>query len=147
MLAVRSAASGSGGWNFYAFQLATSALLLWVALGLAAGILTGVYHGVLGAAAGDPYCATLRTGTLTLAALLLAGAGCRPRFSHLGQLVYPLMLLGAYRLLVIDLHHDRKVALFLSLLLYGASLMLIPRLRRPSTGQHRFAVITHSDAG
>ncbi len=145
LLAVRTAASGGGGRDFYAFQLATSSLLLWVALGLAAGILTGVYHGVLGAAAGDPYCATMRTGTLTLAALLLAWTGSRPRFTHLGQLVYPLMLLGAYRLLAIDLHHDHKVALFLSLLLYGAALMLIPRLRRPKTGEHRFAVITNSD--
>jgi hypothetical protein len=40
------------------------------------------------------------------------------------------MLLGAYRLVAVDMHQDRKVALFLSLLLYGAALMAIPRLRR-----------------
>ena len=67
---------------------------------------------------------------MTGAAVLLAFAGSRPNFSHLAQLVYPLMLLGAYRLVAVDMHQDRKVALFLSLLLYGAALMAIPRLRR-----------------
>jgi hypothetical protein len=45
-------------------------------------------------------------------------------------MVYPLMVLGAYRMIAHDMHHDRKAALFLSLLLYGAALMAIPRLRR-----------------
>ena len=40
------------------------------------------------------------------------------------------MLLGGYRLLTDDLHQDRKTALFLSLLLYGAALIALPRLRR-----------------
>jgi hypothetical protein len=35
-------------------------------------------------------------------------------------------------LLAHDMHQDRKTALFLSLLLYGAALMAIPRLRRTS---------------
>ena len=38
------------------------------------------------------------------------------------------MIAGAYRLVMEDLHQDRKAALFLSLLLYGAALMLLPRL-------------------
>jgi hypothetical protein len=37
------------------------------------------------------------------------------------------MIAGAYRLVVEDLHQDRKAALFLSLLLYGAALMALPR--------------------
>ena len=41
-----------------------------------------------------------------------------------------MMLLGAYRLLVLDLHQDRKAALFLSLLVYGGALMLLPLLAR-----------------
>jgi hypothetical protein len=130
LLAMRSAPSFGGGWNFYAFELAVSALLVWVVSGLTAAGLTGVYHGLFGAAAGDHYCATLRTGAVTGMALLLAWAGTRSRFSHLTQLVYPLMLLGAYRLVADDMHQEQKTALFLSLLLYGAALMAIPRLRR-----------------
>ena len=93
--------------------------------------LTGICHGLFGVAAGNPYCATLRTGAVTAAAVLLALAGSRPYFSDLAQLVYPLMLLGAYRLVADDMRQDRKAVLFLSLLLYGAALMAIPRLRRP----------------
>jgi hypothetical protein len=119
-----------GGWNFRALRLAVAAVLVWVLLGLSAGGLTGIYHGLFGGAAGDPYCATLRTGAVTAAAVLLALAGSRPYFSDLAQLVYPLMLLGAYRLVADDMHQDRKTVLFLSLLFYGAALMAIPRLRR-----------------
>ena len=118
------------GWNFRALRVAVAAVLVWLVLGLSAGGLTGIYHGLFGFEAGNPYCATLRTGAVTAAAVLLALAGSRPYFSDLAQLVYPLMLLGAYRLVADDMHQDRKAVLFLSLLLYGAALMAIPRLRR-----------------
>ena len=48
--------------------------------------------------------------------LLLAAIGTQAKFRDFAQLVYPLMLLGAYRLLSDDLRQDRKTALFLSLL-------------------------------
>ena len=130
LLAVRSAPSIGGGWNFHALRLAIAAILVWEVLGLSAGGLTTFYRSLVGATAGDPYCATIRTGAVTGAALLLAFAGSRHNFRDFAQMVYPLMLLGAYRLLAVDMHQDRKVALFLSLLLYGAALMAIPRLRR-----------------
>jgi hypothetical protein len=123
-------APAHGGWNFQALRLVLASLLVWLTLGVTAGGLTGIYHGTFGAAAGDPYCATLRTAAVTGIALLLAWAGSHPKLRHLAPLVYPLMLLGAYRLLADDLHQDRKTTLFLSLLLYGAALMAIPRLRR-----------------
>ena len=130
LLAVRSAPSIGGGWNFHALRLAIAAILVWEVLGLSAGGLTTFYRSLVGATAGDPYCATIRTGAVTGAALLLAFAGSRHNFRDFAQMVYPPMLLGAYRLLAVDMHQDRKVALFLSLLLYGAALMAIPRLRR-----------------
>jgi hypothetical protein len=133
LLALRSAPSMGGSWNFHALRLTLGAVLVWEVLGLSAGSLTSIYHGLAGAAPGDPYCATIRTGVVTGAALLLVFAGSRPKFRDLAQLVYPLMLLGAYRLVFVDMHQDRKVALFLSLLLYGAALMAIPRLRRVRT--------------
>jgi hypothetical protein len=130
LLAMRSAPSLDSGWNFRAFRLALAGILVWEVLGLTAGGLTEICHAVFGVAATDPYCVTLRTGAVTCAAVLLALAGARPNFRDLTQMVYPLMLLGAYRLFAHDMHHDRKAALFLSLLLYGAALMAIPRLRR-----------------
>jgi hypothetical protein len=130
LLAMRSAPSLGSAWNFRAFRIALASVLVWEVLGLTAGGLTGIYHGVFGVAATDPFCVTIRTGAVTCAAVLLAIAGSRPNFRDLAQMVYPLMLLGAYRLIADDMHHDRKAALFLSLLLYGAALMAIPRLRR-----------------
>jgi hypothetical protein len=130
LLAVRSAPALGDGWNFRALRLALAGVLIWEVVGLTAGGLTGIYHGLVGATAGDPYCATIRTGVVTGAAVLLALAGSRPKFRDLAQMVYPLMLLGAYRLVADDLHQDRKAVLFLSLLLYGAALIAIPHLRR-----------------
>jgi hypothetical protein len=40
------------------------------------------------------------------------------------------MALGAYRMIGVDLHQDRTAALFLSLLLYGGALILLPKLIR-----------------
>jgi hypothetical protein len=40
------------------------------------------------------------------------------------------MVLGAYRMVVVDMHQDRTAALFLSLLLYGGALILLPKLIR-----------------
>jgi hypothetical protein len=102
-------------------------------LGLAAGSLTGIYHELFGPAAADSYCATLRTGTVVGFGLVLAAISSRSKFRDLAHLIYPLMLLAAYRLLTDDLHRERKVALFLSLLLYGATLLALPRLRRAQT--------------
>ena len=130
LLVVGSARSPDGGWGVRAFRVAMAAAVVWLVLGLAAGGLTGIYHGLFAVAAGDSYCATLRTGAVVGVTLLLAWAGSRLGFQDLAQLVYPLMLLGGYRLLTDDLHQERKAALFLSLLLYGAALLAIPRLRR-----------------
>jgi hypothetical protein len=132
LLAMRSAPPLDSGWNFRAFRLALAGILVWEVLGLTAGGLTGICHALFGVAATDPYCVTLRTGVVTCAAVLLALTGSRPDLRDLAQMVYPLMLLGAYRLIAHDMHQDRKTALFLSLLLYGAALMAIPRLRRTS---------------
>jgi hypothetical protein len=130
LLVVRSSRSRDQGWNLHAFRVVMAAALVWLVLGLAAAGLTGMYHEFFGAAAGGPYCATLRTSAVVGVTLLLAWAGFRIGFQDLTQLVYPLMLLGGYRLLTDDLHQDRKAALFLSLLLYGAALIALSRLRR-----------------
>jgi hypothetical protein len=109
------------------FRLALAAGVAWLAAGIAAGGLTAGYHAAFGASASHAYCAMMRTGTLAATALLLARFG-------LIRLGYPAMLLGAWRLATVDLHQEQKTALILSLLVYGAALMLMPRVgRKPQT--------------
>jgi len=112
-----------------ALRLALAGALGWLAAGLAAGALTAGYHLLFGESASHAYCATLRTAVLAAAALLLAWAGARWNRLELSRLIYPAMLLGAYRLMAVDLHQDRNPALFLSLLFYGAALMILPKLK------------------
>jgi hypothetical protein len=112
------------------FRIAVAASFVWMAAGIAAGILTAAYHVVLGAGASLAYRAALRTGVLAGLSLLLAWAGPRWNRPELSLLVYPAMVLGGYRLLVQDLHQGHNGALFFSLLLYGAVLTALPRLKR-----------------
>jgi len=99
------------------------ACLTWLASGLAAGLLTGGYHALFGANATPAFCATLRTAVLSGASLMVVWAGY-------SKLLYPLMVLAAYRLLLQDLHQDLKAAAVLSLLIYGATLMALPVVKR-----------------
>src|SRR5579871_92659 len=112
--------------------LGIAASFLWLVAALAAGELTAAYHLAFGAGASDAYCATIRTAVLACLALFLAWAGPRWNRFELSLLVYPCMLLGGYRLLAHDIHEGEKVAVFLSLLLLGAVLIALPRLKRSS---------------
>jgi hypothetical protein len=107
-----------------ALRVGNAAILVWLAAGVAAGLLTFGYHSIFGPSASHAYCATLRTAVIAGAALLVARSG------RWALLMYPLMLLGAWRLVMVDLHQERTAALFLSLLIYGAALMVLPRVLR-----------------
>ncbi len=111
------------------FRTAMAAVLAWLAAGIAAGLLAAGYHALFGQDASHAYCATLRTSVLSISAMGLAWAGARWNAAEWSHLIYPTMALGAWRLVTDDLHQDRKAALFLSLLIYGAALTLLPRLR------------------
>jgi hypothetical protein len=66
-----------------------------------------------------------------LVALVLALAWLAPRGQpELGKLVYPLVAIGALKLLLQDLQAGRPATLVASLGLYGALLILLPRLQR-----------------
>ena len=112
------------------FRIVPAAILVWLAAGIAAGVLTAGYHSLFGVAASQAYCAVLRTTVLAGGSLLLAWAGPHWKRSELARLVYPAMLLGGYRLLTQDLHQEATGALFLSLVVYGAALIALPRLKR-----------------
>ena len=129
-LAARHRLEGRPSRNTQIFHITVAASFIFIAAGIAAGLLTAAYHLAMGAAATHAYCATLRTGVLAGLSLLLAWAGPRWNRPELSLLVYPAMLLGGYRLLVQDLNQGHNGALFFSLLLYGAVLTALPRLKR-----------------
>lgn len=91
-----------------------------------------------GAAADAGVLATLRTaliaGLAVAAAALAAGS---PRLAELRWFVGPLLAAGGLKLLVEDLRHGRPATQFLTLALYGAALILAPRLAR--SGRQRSA--------
>ena len=129
-LAVHHRAGDQPRWNVRVFRIAIAAGFVWLAAGILAGILTGVYHAILGAGASHAYCATLRTGVLAGLSLLLAWAGPHWKRAELSPLVYPAMFLGGYRLVAQDLRQGHTAAFFFSLLLYGAVLTALPRLKK-----------------
>ncbi|MBI4906440.1 MAG: hypothetical protein HY820_22615 [Acidobacteria bacterium] len=91
-----------------------------VSAGMVAGGLTGIPH------AEPAFCSTIRTAVLLASVLLLAWNSRRhPVFS---KVVWVLMALGAYKLLTQEVREERTLALVVSLALYGATLLLLPRL-------------------
>jgi hypothetical protein len=127
-LGTRQVASVTPSWSSRTWRVLVGGTTVLMVSGIAAGLLTAGYHQMFGVTATHAYCATLRTGVLAAGALVLAWAGWRPGRPEFSQLVYPVMALGAYRMIAVDLRGDRTAALFLSLLLYGGALMLLPRM-------------------
>ena len=86
--------------------------------------------------AADPgVAAVLRTAVLAALALALAWGARRGAWPELGWLVYPLVALGGIKLLLQDLRDGRPATLVVSLALYGAVLVLAPRLMKPVEGR------------
>lgn len=76
--------------------------------------------------------ASLRTGTLAVCAAILAGLSNRTRFGNLAWLVYAILVLGGVKLIGEDIAAGGAATLFLSLGLYGGTLILSPRLLQRS---------------
>jgi hypothetical protein len=74
--------------------------------------------------------ATLRTAVLATGAMALAWIGRRQAWLEAGWLAYPLLGAIALKILAEDLRRSRPATLFLAFALYGAALILVPRLRR-----------------
>lgn len=74
--------------------------------------------------------AALRTAVVAVAAVLMAWATRSPRAWELGWLLYPVLFLGAVKLLVEDIPTSRPTTLFIALALFGAALVAAPRLTK-----------------
>lgn len=131
-------------WRRYAGlpTLILLALAIWAGGGTVIRTLT---EG-LGPLADPAILATVRTAVLAAAALALAvlppprgpeGTALPPPTEgaarEASRLVYPVLFLGAVKLLVEDFSAGRPETLFLSLAFYGGALILAPRLRRPAS--------------
>ncbi len=119
----------------WAARLPELAVAVVAALGIgAAVVLAGA--GLLPVHEGAPEpgaLATLRSAVLALTALGLAAAGRRAGRVELAWLVYPVLAVGGLKLLAQDLPQGRPATLVLSFVVYGAALILAPRLlRRPA---------------
>ena len=74
--------------------------------------------------------ATLRTGILAVLAIVMAAVSRHPRERAASALVYPVLLVIAVKFAIEDLRVGVAATLFVGLLLYGAALIVAPRLRR-----------------
>ncbi len=119
------ASGGESAWERAPlFLVSFAATLIWT--GIAAGAATGAVP----AAAGniDPaFFSTVRTAMLLAAVLTLAWASRRWNRAELAWLVYPLLAAAGYKFLAQDFRHQHTMALFLSLALWGAAMLVLPR--------------------
>jgi hypothetical protein len=74
--------------------------------------------------------ATVTTAVLSLATLLVAWIGRQPRFREWSWLVYPLLVAIGIKMAGQDFKHSRPATLFIAMALFGAALIVAPRLRR-----------------
>jgi len=77
--------------------------------------------------------ATVRTGVLSIATLAIAWAGRQPRWREWAWLVYPLLVGIGLKMVMQDFKESRPATLFIAMALYGAALIVAPRLRRAAS--------------
>jgi hypothetical protein len=115
-------------WIDKAIALGVGAYAVWILIGVAAAAL----HFACGPSSEDTllaaFCPTALTALLTAVSVGLAWA--RERFDRpeLSLIVFPVMVLAAYKLLFVDFRGTHTLALFASLLFFGGTLVLLPRL-------------------
>jgi Predicted membrane protein (DUF2339) len=105
-------------------------ILVWAAGGCLIGYIAPAAGGAAGGSVDAGVLATVRTAVLSLATLVIAAMGRQPRFREWGWLVYPLLVGIGLKLVTQDFKHSRPATLFIALAIYGAALIVAPRLRR-----------------
>jgi hypothetical protein len=98
--------------------------------GVAVGLLAPLVAGTASGAVDPGVLATLRTVVLAVAALAVAWIGRRAGFAEWAWLVYPLLVLTGLKMVAQDFMQSRPSTMFVALALYGAALIVAPRLRR-----------------
>jgi len=114
---------GAVRWQDRAPSLISAGLLCWSLVGLATGSATFLHLSMA-------ITGTLRTLVVSAIAIALAWLGSRRALNELVWLLYPWMTFGAAKLLLEDFGKGQSATLFVSLLVYGAALIALPRLLR-----------------
>jgi hypothetical protein len=115
-------------WRNQATSFTLAAIVTWILAGAAAQELVSAWPG--GSAPAD----TLGTAVLTLLSVILAWSGMRWKRKELVWLVYGFMALAAWKLAARDFPNEHNLALVASLLFYGATLILLPRILQRKAG-------------
>lgn len=119
-----------GGAPASAMRLAIVVMLVWVAAGSVTGFLAAAFVPSPAGAVDLGVLATVRTGVLAVATLLIAWGARHERFREWAWLVYPLLVLIGLKMVAQDFKYSRPATLFIALALYGLALIVAPRLRR-----------------
>jgi hypothetical protein len=109
------------------------ALVTWTASGALVAALAPAIVPALGNGLDAGPLAALRTTVLAAAAFMLARIRFDERFATGAALVYPLLVLIGIKLLMEDLLRGRPSTLFVALAVYGAALIVVPRMMRQRT--------------
>jgi hypothetical protein len=104
--------------------------VVWIASGSLIGFIAPVAGGLADRSVDSGVLATVSTGVLAVATLLIAWMGRHARLREWGWLVYPLLVGTGLKLLTQDFKHSRPATLFIALALYGVALIVAPRLWR-----------------
>lgn len=104
-----------------------AAVLCWAVAGLSAGSLAHFNFGA-------PFASTVHTALISALAILLAWVGRRWNLKETVWLLFPWMIFGAVKLAGEDFQRGRSATLFLSLLVYGRTLIALPRLLKERAG-------------
>ena len=103
---------------------------VWAAAGCVIGYIAPIAGGLADRSVDPGVLATVRTGVLAVATLLIAWIGRHARFREWGWLVYPLLVGIGLKMMAQDFKFSRPATLFIAMALYGAALIVAPRLRR-----------------
>ncbi len=118
-----------GSWERTPRAILT-ALVAWIAAGALIDVLAPSAVPAVKAGLDAGPLAALRTTVLVGMAIVLARVRLDLRFAAAGGLVYPLLILLGVKLLVEDMWLGRPSTLFVALGVYGAALIIVPRLMR-----------------
>ena len=111
-------------------RFAVTIAFVWMACGGMIGFIAPVVGGLADRSVDPGVLATVSTAVLSVATLAIAWLGRHARFREWGWLVYPLLVGIGLKLVAQDFKHSRPATLFIALALYGAALIIAPRLRR-----------------
>lgn len=122
--------SPAGGAPGSVLRLSIAIVVVWVTSGCLTGGIAPVVAGRADDSVDVGALATVRTCVLAAITLLAAWIGRHARFREWAWLVYPLLVLIGLKMVFQDFKFSRPATLFIALALYGAALIVAPRLRK-----------------